>query len=253
VLVSKPHTENAVKSFRDVLCSDAVVTSLPKRLRALRGRESQAALAQRLALHPVTIGRYERGEQEPRAGVLEAYAEAFGVDAEWVEFGTGRGPDEAEADVELEAAAAARGEVRAGRRAARGEVAAVPIVSAQAEGGPGLVPDADEHLEGTLPVRVDDLRRAGCRPADARAVVVRGDSMAPELVAGDVVVVDLAAPPREGLWVLALGDALLVKRVQRLPGGRLRLVSCNPAYAPLEVAAADVRLIGRVVWRGGGL
>jgi phage repressor protein C with HTH and peptisase S24 domain len=223
------------------------------RLRRLRSRMNQGDVATLLGLHKNSIGRFERGEQTPSGRVIEAYAKAFDVEGDWIEFGTGRGPDEADADVELEAAAAARGEVRAGRRAARGEVAAVPIVSAQAEGGPGLVPDADEHLEGTLPVRVDDLRRAGCRPADARAVVVRGDSMAPELVAGDVVVVDLAAPPREGLWVLALGDALLVKRVQRLPGGRLRLVSCNPAYAPLEVAAADVRLIGRVVWRGGGL
>ena len=48
-----------------------------------------------------------------------------------------------------------------------------------------------------------------------------------------------------------MGEALHVKRVQRGANGRLTLVSANEAYAPIEVAADEVEIVGRVVWKGG--
>jgi phage repressor protein C with HTH and peptisase S24 domain len=48
-----------------------------------------------------------------------------------------------------------------------------------------------------------------------------------------------------------LGEALHVKLLQAVPPDRLRLISKNAAYEPVEVAMSDVDVVGRVVWKGG--
>ena len=46
-------------------------------------------------------------------------------------------------------------------------------------------------------------------------------------------------------------DALHVKLLQAVPPDRLRLISKNEAFEPVDVAMADVDVVGRVVWKGG--
>ena len=85
-------------------------------------------------------------------------------------------------------------------------------------------------------------------------VVVRGRSMEPTLRDGDEILVDRTPRAfREGVHVVRLGEALHVKLLQAVPPGRLRLISKNDAYEPVEVAMADVDVVGRVVWKGGRL
>uniref|UniRef100_UPI00342CD58C S24 family peptidase n=1 Tax=uncultured Altererythrobacter sp. TaxID=500840 RepID=UPI00342CD58C len=56
---------------------------------------------------------------------------------------------------------------------------------------------------------------------------------------------------RYEVHVKRLGDTLMVKRVASQGAGRLALLSQNLAYPPVEVAADEVEIIGRVVWKGG--
>ena len=51
--------------------------------------------------------------------------------------------------------------------------------------------------------------------------------------------------------MVRLGEALHVKLLQAVPPDSLRLISKNAAYEPVEVAMADVDVVGRVVWKGG--
>jgi phage repressor protein C with HTH and peptisase S24 domain len=76
--------------------------------------------------------------------------------------------------------------------------------------------------------------------------------MEPLLNDGDEILVDCSPRPfRDGIHVVRLGDTLLVKRVAQAGAGRLALLSQNLAYPPIEVAADEVAIIGRVVWKGG--
>jgi phage repressor protein C with HTH and peptisase S24 domain len=96
------------------------------------------------------------------------------------------------------------------------------------------------------------LAEQGLDGAQLSAITVAGDSMEPLLNDGDEILVDRSPRPfRDGLYVLRLGDTLLVKRVARAGAGRLVLLSQNLAYPPIEVAAQDVAILGRVVWKGG--
>ena len=96
------------------------------------------------------------------------------------------------------------------------------------------------------------LRDNGLDPAMLSSVTVDGDSMEPLLRHGDEVLIDRRPGPwREGIHVVRVGDTLNVKRLARAGQGRIALLSQNMAYPPVEMAAEDVEVIGRVVWKSG--
>jgi phage repressor protein C with HTH and peptisase S24 domain len=91
-------------------------------------------------------------------------------------------------------------------------------------------------VENVLAFKEDWIRRElRASPDDLRLIYVQGDSMEPDLRAGDIILIDHTDTHarREGIYVLRMEDALLVKQVQRMPGGVLRLISRNPAYEPI--------------------
>jgi len=92
-------------------------------------------------------------------------------------------------------------------------------------------------------------------PANLSIVRVEGDSMAPTLNAGDDILVDLGDAGdrlRDGIYVLRIDDALVVKRLALNPvGRRITVQSDNPAYPDWpDCGPNDVRPIGRVIWSG---
>ena len=92
-------------------------------------------------------------------------------------------------------------------------------------------------------------------PSNLSIVRVEGDSMAPTLNAGDEILVDLgdaAERLRDGIYVLRIDDALVVKRIALNPvGRRVTVQSDNPAYPDWpDCGLDDINPIGRVIWSG---
>src|SRR3982750_1187245 len=92
-------------------------------------------------------------------------------------------------------------------------------------------------------------------PANLSIVRVEGDSMAPTLNAGDDILVDLGDASerlRDGIYVLRIDDAVVVKRLALNPVGRRATVqSDNPAYPDWpDCSLEEVKPIGRVIWSG---
>ncbi len=83
---------------------------------------------------------------------------------------------------------------------------------------------------------------------------VDGDSMTPTLSDGDDILVDRedgAGRLRDGIYVLRIEDALVVKRLAVGPGGRLSVRSDNDAYPGWpDVEPDSIDVVGRVVWVG---
>ena len=95
----------------------------------------------------------------------------------------------------------------------------------------------------------------GSRPPSLSIVQVEGDSMAPTLNAGDEILVDLGdgiERLRDGIYVLRIDDAVVVKRLALNPMGRRATVqSDNPAYPDWPDCSLDnIKPIGRVIWAG---
>lgn len=92
-------------------------------------------------------------------------------------------------------------------------------------------------------------------PSNLSIVRVQGDSMSPTLNAGDDILVDLAdceGRLRDGIYVLRIDDALVVKRLALSPRGRrVTIQSDNPAYPDWpDCSIAEIHCIGRVIWSG---
>lgn len=143
----------------------------------------------------------------------------------------------------------------AARSARRGpSMLVVPQLAVGASAGPGAMVDG-ESVEAGFGFDPRWLRKLG---ADTRAlsiIAVEGDSMAPTLGDGDDILVDgadTAARLRDGIYVLRMDDALMVKRVARLPiPGRISVKSDNALYPSWDDLPAElVMLVGRVVWAG---
>jgi phage repressor protein C with HTH and peptisase S24 domain len=92
-------------------------------------------------------------------------------------------------------------------------------------------------------------------PANLSIVRVEGDSMASTLNAGDDILVDLGDAGdrlRDGIYVLRIDEALVVKRIALNPvGRRITVQSDNPAYPDWpDCGLSDIKPIGRVIWSG---
>ena len=114
--------------------------------------------------------------------------------------------------------------------------------------------------------RAELARLTGMNPDRFRSCTIVGDSLVPEIPPNTrAVYVPVEEHRGDGLYVVAIDDAHVVKRVQRLADGTLRLLPYNPAYEPetlTPVKGADtdntyrtttggtavVRFVGKVVY-----
>jgi phage repressor protein C with HTH and peptisase S24 domain len=93
------------------------------------------------------------------------------------------------------------------------------------------------------------------QPSRLSIVRVEGDSMAPTLNSGDEILVDpgdCAERLRDGIYVLRVDDAVVVKRLALGPAGRrVTVKSDNPAYPDWpDCSLDDLEPVGRVIWAG---
>lgn len=98
------------------------------------------------------------------------------------------------------------------------------------------IADADGHVAVDTRLPADELL----------ALRARGDSMAPEILDGDLLLVRRQPVADDGAVVIAMVDGeATVKRLRRRAGGGIELLATNPAYAPI-VPAGPVELLGVV-------
>ena len=60
-----------------------------ERLKSLRGKASQAAIAEALGIPQTTLSNYERNKNEPNFALLDRICSIFSVNVEWLLFGRG--------------------------------------------------------------------------------------------------------------------------------------------------------------------
>lgn len=119
-----------------------------------------------------------------------------------------------------------------------------------------------EQVIDELAFKTGWLRGRGLQPDRVAVIACRGDSMAPTIRDGDVALIDLRSPAklRDGVFAIRRqnnGDdsEIIVKRLQYLMSGKIRIISDNDDVAsPEELQPEDmqgVEVIGGVVWAGG--
>lgn len=221
------------------------ISSFRERLdEAVKHADGVAALAKKAGVAEASIRNYLRGDTEPKGEMISKLAVAAGVRAEWL-F-AGQPPMLEPAEVEAYHA-----------EQPRPGYAYIPVYNVAAGAAPTGRKACNERVVDVLAFKEDWIRQeVRARPDDLRLIYVEGDSMEPDLRAGDIVMLDHTDTNarREGIYVIKMDGALLVKSLQRLPGGIVKVLSRNPAYESFNVTVSEIEnpngfaVIGRVVW-----
>jgi len=106
------------------------------------------------------------------------------------------------------------------------------------------------HIEviRDMTVHLDWLRMQGLTfsKVDNLAIISgNGDSMTGTFADGDALLVDrgITEVKTDAIYVFTLDGDLYIKRLQRLTGGQLRMISDNPIYPPITI---DLSMIDRM-------
>jgi len=93
-------------------------------------------------------------------------------------------------------------------------------------------------------------------PKQIFLMLVRGDSMMPTLNNNAVMMVNREIDGfSDGMYVIRMDGSLIVKRLQVIPNGVIKVISDNKDYQTYEInkkdfESGDYELIGSVVWSG---
>ena len=255
--------------------------SIGSRLVIARGKQSQLDFATQMGVHRNSLSRYESGENEPSAEVLQKIAE-LGYNVNWLL--TGKGIMRASPGV-------IGGMIRARDRniepqgrdieiAGRHKEQAHMTIAGQAESefvrikryrtklaaGNGQLGEDTDDVDW-LQFRRQYLAFIGLSPKNAVLVRIKGDSMETMLMDGDTVMIDLTDttiyPParsfdRRRAYAIKriTGETALVQckfvELVREDGAEFTQVSSfNDQYAPERVGEGnEIQVIGRIRWHG---
>ena len=196
---------------------------------------SVVALATAVGVSDNAIYKWLSGRGQPSVANLVALARAGRVSVEWLATGE-------------EIAKSAQ----AGSRAVeRGDFIFMPRNRIRfSSGREGVL--SSEQVVDSIAFRAAWVKQAlNTESRDLILIEVVGDSMAPTVEDGDLILANLAEPRfrQDGIYLLRHDSGLAVKRIQRRPDGKLLVRSDNPKYEAMVVAG--VSIIGRVIWIGG--
>ena len=207
--------------------------TLANRIREARSQRGldQAKLAAKLDIATRTLQRWEKGEQVPDSNDLIRLAKATGVAPHWLLTGDGsmyvsEFPDGKILPLQT-------------NRYRKVDLISLPLLSSVPGGAPSLM-FHPEHVEKYI--TVDDIHDSG-----AFALEVKGDSMAPRIEDGDIIVVSPKLDARSGdICVVRVSDEDTVKRV-KIDENLIYLIPLNPEYEPMAVKKRDVTFMWKVV------
>ncbi|RBO54189.1 transcriptional regulator [Rhodovulum sp. BSW8] len=121
-------------------------------------------------------------------------------------------------------------------------------------GGGAVVEDHGDSAERAYHFRRSWIRNSlKATPSQLRIMHVEGDSMAPTLLDGDTVLVDMTrrAPNPPGIFVLDDGMGLVAKRLEHIANSdppTVRVISDNKHYPEYERTADEIHIVGRIRW-----
>ncbi len=218
-----------------------------RRLSRLIGSEPPYAWASRVGISKGAFTRIWKEGTMPGAELLQRIAAATEVSIDWLLSGRGRAFAAEPFDAPGHSPPAD----------APDDFITVPLYGPHAGAGHAAALGHESFGEIIAFKRAWVGSELHCQAEDLCLLYVEGESMKPVLRTRDLVLVDrrhAGSVPQDGIYVVRIDGTLLVKRVQRLPAGQIRVTSENPAYEPFIISPADpsenLTIIGRVVWMG---
>lgn len=186
------------------------------------GVKSDLDMSKALGVAASAIGGYKRRNTVPLEQCIKI-ANQTGVSLDWLILG--------------------KGEMKGGSGGAAefddADAAWVPLYDVEVSAGSGIEVYGERIIQ-RVPFAKSWLQGEGLHAGDLACLPVHGDSMMPSLTSGDIVLVNHAKRDGDGVFVVRMGNALRVKRLQWLANGDLRISSDNPIYQSEQITPAEL-------------
>lgn len=220
---------------------------------------TQAALARACGVRAPSVNDWISGKTKTIEGQnLLIAADFLKVLPMWLATGKGpmrRGsdgsvqPDSKESNVVL---------IDSRRKSKDSSFITIPQLDVAGSMGPGRVPPDHIEVIRDITVHLDWLQTQGLSYSKLENLAIidgDGDSMEGTFRNGDALLVDrgITEIRTDAIYVFTLDGELFIKRIQRLTGGSLRMISDNPVYPAIMIEGdmlARVHIQARVllVW-----
>jgi phage repressor protein C with HTH and peptisase S24 domain len=193
---------------------------------------TQKGLAEKLGVTYETVQNWESGRVDVPMKRIKQIAETFGVSPDWLLTGNGEMFEE-----------------YSGIGSDSESDAGIPLYDhVFASAGYGI-----EIFDETPPIKnitnIYELFGIAAKNPDIAIIKVAGDSMSPNFISGDYILIDkkITTIVRECVYLLNYNGTLMIKSVQTIKNG-YRLISFNAEYRPIELSEEDnVIVIGMVI------
>ena len=229
-----PYTESATTSTK---------SGFAKRLGLTINGQSISGFSIKCRVSESLLRKYLAGDSLPGTDKLVAIARAADISLEWLATGDGpvqhRYPEGDDLNVMSEFSLPPRYVAQVGRD--------------------GRIRMENGASQDSVAFRTSWVKNElGVNPTSLAVLCVRGDSMEPGIWEGDIVLMDTSENriTDDTVYVLKRHGYLVIKRLQTMFDGGIKIKSDHPAYDDEVISreeAERVDIVGRVVWTGGKL
>lgn len=225
---------------RNIFMADDVIA----RLKDVFDVEQDIDLADAMGIKRNTISGWRARGAVP-SGVLKKVSEEKRKSLDWLTTGS-RQSDEPLVTVN---SSASKSDTDPG-------LVRVPLYDVRAAAGGGALTAENPELIQHFDFPEWWLRSAlQVTPGTVQVLLAWGDSMKPDVLPGDLLIVDTSHTSirADALYVFEMDGGVFIKKLQRLPGGKLKVISTNEAYEPYTIAPngdPSFKVVGRVAFHG---
>ncbi len=211
-----------------------------KRIRTIREKKdlTQREFAGLVGVSPNYVSEIESGKSQPSNPILYVIEDRLGINPEWLVEGKG----------EMWAAPKIPHGSDIGE--AYGDFVFIEQKTEKIITGEGQEPQPP-IIEMRVAFRRDWIKRKG-DPTKMSLIKIDGDSMEPTLRRGDLILVDHDRnyiDPNGGIYAIAMGNKIVAKRLElNLATQKIRVISDNSTYSPLEIEPDQLHINGKVIW-----
>jgi phage repressor protein C with HTH and peptisase S24 domain len=225
------------------------MNNLANRILTLRNycKMNQDIFSKKLGISQAHLAKVENGKNNFSRKVINRIANEFGVSIAWLETGEGRAPF-------VQKMGWGEGEQASSSEKRSGELDYFLIPPYPQQSGEEKVVEGDLYVK-IMPLKSWVEQVLQLDPDHLSMMIVEGESMSPTMNPGDILILDQSRGKenlQDGIYLITMnGSGPLLKRIQPLLGGKIKIISDNPRYDSITVSleeSSEIKILGRVIF-----